>query len=265
MSEPAPIQTEFSMLLEREWLSRRQGGLDFSLRKFAEFLDVDPTALSRLLNGSRQPTMETFRKIVDRLGLSASEVRRYGKTIKGRRGRPTRSETPSPPAPPDYHELDQDVFAAISSWYYAAILEATRLDDFKPDTAWLAKHLGLSPLEVKIAVAKLQKLDLLRIAADGSWICVFDHVSNIHSRYSTSEARRTFQKQLLAKAAFAIDEYPVERREQSSITFAVDSTLLPAAKELIKKFRRELNQLMQASDNRDHVYQLTVSLFPLTR
>ena len=57
----------------------------------------------------------------------------------------------------------------------------------------------------------------------------------------------------------------MERRDQTSMTMAIDTKLLPQAKEKIKKFRRDMDRLLQSSDTKDEVYHLSVSLYPVTK
>lgn len=261
-----PSSSKLQAVLQQAWLERKRMRPDYSLRKFAEFLDVDATALSRIIKGERKPTPETLVKICDRLAMNPSEMAQLESTA-GNRGRPTKNKKEIKPAtsePADYQLLDNDTFEAMSNWYYYGILESAYLDDFKADPKWLARRLDISEMEAKIAINTLQRLNMIQIDADGKWHDTYDHVTNIVPNVSDA-SRRKLQKQLLEKAIIALETVPIEKRDQTSMTFAVDSHTLAAAKERIKQFRRDMNQLMQQSKNRDEVYQLTVSLFPITK
>ena len=59
------------------------------------------------------------------------------------------------------------------------------------------------------------------------------------------------------------DEFPVH--EHSSVTLAVDSNRLPEITRKIATFRSELLELLRQDQNRDDVYRLEISLFPITR
>ncbi|MGE3975681.1 MAG: DUF4423 domain-containing protein, partial [Bdellovibrionales bacterium] len=64
----------------------------------------------------------------------------------------------------------------------------------------------------------------------------------------------------------ALETVPMSQRDQSSMTMAIDTSLMDAAKEKIKNFRRELCDFFQKENNpRNAVYQLTISLCPLTK
>lgn len=82
---------------------------------------------------------------------------------------------------------------------------------------------------------------------------------------ATSKAHREQQKQILEGAIEALDQIPIEYRSQSSMTMAIDKDRLEEAKELIKTFRRDLGKFLSASKNLNEVYQLSVSLYPVTK
>lgn len=81
----------------------------------------------------------------------------------------------------------------------------------------------------------------------------------------TNVALKNMQRQVLQKALAALDEVEFEKRDQSSITMAVDSSKIPQARAMTKKFRRELSSFLESGGSRDAVYQLSLSLFPLTK
>jgi hypothetical protein len=62
----------------------------------------------------------------------------------------------------------------------------------------------------------------------------------------------------------ALRETPPEYRAHSSTTMAVNTARVPAALELITKFRRELADSLESGDGCDEVYQLEISLFPIS-
>ena len=56
---------------------------------------------------------------------------------------------------------------------------------------------------------------------------------------------------------------PVQERDISSMTLAIDRKKLQKAKELINKFKDDMEELIE-SNNPDDVYNLSIQLFPLT-
>jgi len=63
-------------------------------------------------------------------------------------------------------------------------------------------------------------------------------------------------KENLELASQAIDEIPMEKRDQSSMMMATHSSKIPEAKERIRKFRQELCEFLEDAKTKDGVYQL---------
>ncbi len=63
----------------------------------------------------------------------------------------------------------------------------------------------------------------------------------------------------------AVDEVPAALRDHSSTTVAVKSSRVPEAIERLGQLRAALVELLESDDERDDVYQLEISFFPVTR
>src|SRR5690606_24554445 len=120
------------------------------------------------------------------------------------------------------------------------------------------KRLGVSPTEVRLAVQRLQSIDMLEITEDGQWLDRAGDVTTVGNEF-THLALQKFQRQILEKAVDAL-QTDYEKRDQSSMTMAIDTSQLPKAKALIKNFRRDLCALLQETKHKDQVYHLAVSL-----
>jgi uncharacterized protein (TIGR02147 family) len=137
------------------------------------------------------------------------------------------------------------------------------VDDFVDDPRWIARALGITVSEVNFAIERLIRLGILRADADGALTRVTKDLSTIGTA-ATSAAHRRLQAQILQQAQEALETVPVERRDQSTMTMAIDPQLLPRAREMTREFRRGLCAFLQSSGRLTEVYQLSVSLFPLT-
>lgn len=72
------------------------------------------------------------------------------------------------------------------------------------------------------------------------------------------------EKKMKRKLERLLEKMPTEEREQSTITIKVDENRLAEAKEKIKEFRKELAQFLDAGVAEGKVYQISVSLFPIS-
>ncbi len=60
-----------------------------------------------------------------------------------------------------------------------------------------------------------------------------------------------------------LDDVPVEFRDFSSMTIAVDPEKLPEAKAVIREFRQKMASLLR-DGNKTEVFQFALQLYPLT-
>jgi transcriptional regulator with XRE-family HTH domain len=243
----------FRKFLQDELLRRVDRNPGYSLRAFARSLGINPASLSRILRGQRIISEDMREKLAQRLGLHPTEYQQLDL-----------NDSSEPGAQAQYHQLSLDAFQVISDWYHYAILELVNTRGFKPDARWVATRLGITTSEVHAAVERLTRLGMLEVTEEGQWINASGSNTNIAADMRAA-AYRKLQRQSLEMAIRALDEVPIEKRDQSTMTMSVDSRKLPEAAERITRFRRELCEFLEQGNTRDHVYQLVVSLYPLTQ
>jgi uncharacterized protein (TIGR02147 family) len=163
------------------------------------------------------------------------------------------------PAPKD---LTLDVFRVMADWYYAAILEATRLDDFKPSPKWIASRLGIREIEAKFALEKLVELELLHSV--GGTYEKRDHWLDTKDKHVTNAALKKRQRQVLELSGKSLAEDPIELRNHSAVTVPIDPKKIPEAKKRIQAFLWNLADELSAGE-KSEIYELSVQLFPLTK
>ena len=80
-----------------------------------------------------------------------------------------------------------------------------------------------------------------------------------------SGAIKKFHSQILNKAAEALYAQPLDLRDFSSMTFAINPAHLPEIKDELREFRRGLEKKFKARSNKREVYSLSIQLFSLTQ
>lgn len=261
-------ETAFYRLYLQEELARRcDRNASYSLRAFSKALNVDVGNLSRVLKGKSSLSPEVVERIVERLNLAPDEQQLFlqsvldeqkNKKIKGLR-RSTSKQLAKLKTNPT---LDVEMFRVISDWYHFAILELTFVEGFKSDLRWIAKKLGISPLEAKLAIERLIKLGLLE-EKDGRFIKTEAHITT-RDKHLTTPALKKLQRELLEKAIFSLENVDIEKRSQTGMTMSIDPQKLPIAKKMIEEFANQICQVLETG-KRKKVYQLSVSLFPLQK
>jgi uncharacterized protein (TIGR02147 family) len=119
---------------------------------------------------------------------------------------------------------------------------------------------------VNIALERLVRVGMLEITDGGEWIDLSGGFSSNITEGLTSSASKMFQQQLLEKAIMAIKEVALEKRNNTSMTMAINTKDIPEAKERIKDFRRSMSAFFERTENDapDEVYNLCIALYPLT-
>lgn len=208
------------------------------------------------MRGKRMLSNKQIRKLGTRLNLAPGTIDSFAKKRK-------RIVNPESPPPIPFEQLKADAFAAISDWCHDAILELTHVEAFRSDPRWISRTLGISVPEVHEALDRLSRLGMIK-KENGRWVNQAGSTTVIDSDYEGA-AYRKLQVQLLQKAQEAIDEVDIKYRDQSSMTMAVSLDRLKEAEQMITKFRRELCAFLEGGKEKQDVFALTISLFPLTR
>jgi transcriptional regulator with XRE-family HTH domain len=221
----------------------------YSIRSFSRDSGISVTVLSLVLSGKRKLSKKATMKLADFLNLGPTETAAM-----------ISYDSPVPQA--QFQKMDLDRFSVISDWYHYAILSALELPDSQLEQQWISKQLGISVLEAKLAIERLKSLGLLEQNDEGRWQQSGNPIK-IENSESTI-ATRKFHKQLLHKASESIDKDPISDRDFSSMTFAMDPSLVEYARRRIQTFRRQLTTELESKGNPGAVFQMNVQLFPFT-
>lgn len=250
--------SQFRLFLQEELVRRCKKNPSYSIRAFARFLETDHSSLAKILNGKLTAGPHTVTKFGSKLGFTPTDFKKFIAAPN----KPTKSKTSGITL--NYEQLTLDSFKVISDWYHYAILELMRVKGFRSDLSWVARALGISLAEARSAFERLVRLNMISQNKRGKWVDHTNGTSTTIGNPFTASAFRNLQRQILERALIALEDTPLSRRDQSSMTMAIDSRKLGAAKQRIKDFRRELDQFLGQGEL-DEVYHLSVSLYPVTQ
>lgn len=252
-----PYSLNFRARLQQELVNRSRKNPQYSLRSFAKSLQIQSSALAEMLSGKRTITKKTIEKLGLSLGLSMEELNHY-QAVKSQKSSPGAS------AKATYHSITIDQYALISDWYHYAILELIKVKEFKSNNAWISRVLGITKSEVNIAVERLLRMGLLETTSSGDLRDTSTGFSTNISGSLTSQGSKQLQKQILEQSIEALTNLPIEVRNHTSMTMAIDPKHLPEAIKRIASFRRELCEYLESQGDPTEIYQLSLSLFPIT-
>lgn len=244
-------------ILRSEFSARAEKNPQFSLRSFARFLGISHSLLSLVLNGQRKPSKKFVAQIVERLPLSPDQQ----KTLMAAAGPSGAKKRISKDQKFEYYRLSLDQFALMSEWQHYAILSLLEIPDTQLTPEFIAQRLNISVMLARVCLQRLFNLNLIekdpktdRWKQSAAPIVVENTKSTAHSR--------KFQKRLMLKAIESLENDPMEVRDISSTTFAMDAKHVGYALKRIREFRRELTRELEEFGAPNEVYNLSVQLFP---
>lgn len=232
--------------LRNEFLRRKQKNPHYSLRAFAGFLGIPSGRLSEILAGKRRVSAKVSDKILDKIQMSHLDRARFLSSTGN---------------PQELAPLRAEEFEVIANPSHFAVLTLMETASFKSDHAWVAKKLGLHVEVVRGIFSRLERLGLVERVGE-SWRLTHGGWTTTHD--IPSAVLRSSHKAQLDQAKESLESVPVHLRDITSIYLAIDPKDLPAIKEKIKKFRREIAKFSKARPKKE-VYSLQVQLFPLTK
>lgn len=238
----------------------------YSMRAFAKKVGLSASHLSRVLSGEKDLSLEAAFKVAVEMGLIDDQIEQFldrvayqtaddsTKEILRKRIQKKKASLPR-------RTLALEVFKVISDWHNLPIFELIKAKPFQTSESWLARKLGLSILEIKAALDRLEFVGLVRketkglVAIEGSELQTTDDVA--------STAIRKHHEQMSNKAVEALSQ-PVKQREFQSLQLVFNPNDTATAQKRIREFVSSFEEEFKSKKS-DEVYQMNVQFFSLTR
>jgi uncharacterized protein (TIGR02147 family) len=249
--------TDIPLLLRERLRAAVRRNPRFSLRSFGKQLGIDHSTLSQVLQGRRRLSARALEAVGKRMGLSQEALGAYAQSSRKKPGSRSQPETAR-----SFH-FDLDTFQLLSVWHHYAILELIQVRGFKTDSRWIANALGIAVEDVNIALQRLLRLGLLGMAGPDRWMDKSGD-AEFHSEALTETASNQMNQEIHELAVEAIKRIPSGHRAQRQMMVAIDSRTLPRLQALADEFLGQLRGLISESTEKDDVYQVEISFFPVT-
>lgn len=162
-----------------------------------------------------------------------------------------------------FTKINRDTLSVIADWHHFVILSLMTTKDYVEDLFWISKRLSLSVLEVKAALLRLERLQLIEKQENQP----FFKPTNRRLRTSDgviSSVLRISHRQSLQQAIDAPDEVPIELRDIASSTVATSPSKTKRVKEMIKQFGGELCSFLEEGEKTE-VFNVNFQLFPISK
>ena len=250
--------SSIALVLRRRFDEIRSQNPAYSMRAYARKLDVHPAALSEILHGKRTVSGKLASRLVKSPVLRDAEREQILESATAGSLMRKIQRTKIPQA----SRLDLDHYFLVSEWQYYAILSLTETKGFKAEPPWIARRLGLTEEGAAAALERLVRLGFFSLDKKGKLVpkknvrlCTTDDIASasLKQRHiSNAEAAR-----------LAVEKVPVELREFTFMTLAVNPSKLKEAKVLMREFREKLSLFLEEGE-KSEVYEFCLSLFPRT-
>jgi transcriptional regulator with XRE-family HTH domain len=152
----------FTERLSEEFAAKKRSNQRYSLRAFAAFLGADHSTLSQVLRGTRRATVAQVRAWGRKLAISPEEIAVY-----------LAAEQVPDDATAGRHAMlrhwTAEAMAVVQDRVHFEILRLCRGEGFRVDCRWIAERASVGVDEVNVAVARLLRLGLMEMSADGAW------------------------------------------------------------------------------------------------
>lgn len=242
----------------------------FSFRFFSKQAGfASPNYLKMVMDGQRNLSQASIIKFREGLKLAKDEAEFFENLVHYTQSKTLHEKNQyyerlaSSKAYIKIHRLEKESFDYFSKWYNVAIREMASLKGCRDNPTWIATHLKptITIAEAQNALNTLTNLGL--IEKNGNRLQkAKGNLSTERDLYSVSVAN--IHKELITKGMESIDRVDGKLRDISALTVAIKEEQIPAVKEMVQNFRRQLHSLLQDDKDADIVYQINIQFFPMT-
>ena len=161
--------------------------------------------------------------------------------------------------------IGPDKYDFYSAWYYSAIRSLLAYYPFNGDYKKLARQLtpAITPGQAKKAVELLERLSLVVKKEDGRYHLTDRILSTGDSVGSVALAN--FQQATMDLVKEALERFPKNERDSSTLTLGLSEEGFRAASKKIAALRKELLDIARFDRKIDRVIQVNLHAFPLTK
>jgi len=270
---PATIYryTDYRRFLRDRFLERKRSDRNFSYRKFALRAGLSsPNFLKLVIENKRNLSEEGIRKFAKGFGLNANEEEYFRNMVLMNQAR-THEEKDC-----FYRRmiqcrgfartrlLDKKEYEYYAAWYHPVVRELAAAAPPGVGPAWIAERIRpeVSEVQVKRSLRLLESLGMLRREGE-TWVQSEPIVSTGPEVSSILIAK--YHKNMIRLGGEAIDRFPPQARDISSVTIRVPLRRLHEIKKAVQAFRKELLGLEMEGEGEESVMQVNIQIFPVSR
>lgn len=261
--------SDYRLILQRELMDRCESNPRYSLRAFARDLKLSPSRLSEVLNKKQGLSRQAAEQITKTLGYGEDEAEyfcdlvslKHARSVKEREKAKLRVfKAEYEKQRDELYSLQLDSFKIISDWYHLGIMELMKVKNFRHDTKWISRRLGVQVIQIELAIDRLVRVGLLKVE-DGKFVATQSN-GWVPGGVPSSSIRK-FHKQVLEKALVAMETQAVDERFFSTRLLTLNRADLPKAFEAITEFQKRFCVDLDADESKELLYCISMQLFKI--
>ncbi len=241
----------------------------FSLRAFAAKLELNVSNIVRIINGERNLSVSSLERIINYLKLREREAEYFTLIVKYNQSKnnsekQTLYEQVLLFRKTRLRNLGQEHDEYFSNWHNVALRELLNVLTTPATSKQLSAMLIPSPKpnEIRKSLNLLQKLGLINKNSDGTFSLTEQMLSTPNEW--TGTAIHLFQIAMAELGKQALDRFPKNQRDISTLTLSLSEEGLVKIKDILKKARGEILEIANADKKPDRICQLNFQFFPLS-
>jgi uncharacterized protein (TIGR02147 family) len=263
---------DYRKLLVDYYAFKKSLNRHFSHRLFAQKAGINSSGyFSEVLNGRRNLAKAQIRKFAKAMDLGPKELEFFELMVgfchaKSDAARKSIYALMLEAMPVHLQQIKQSQMEYFAKWYHVAVRETLSITAVKGDGGDLAGLLDppITPVQAKSALRVLERLRLVAKDSEGCWRAA--HASLLSPEDpNAAMLLREFQREMMFRAAEALERVPPSQRDVTSVTMSVSPEGLGRIKALAADFHKRVLEVVQSDRGEDRVIQLNVQVFPLTR
>ena len=266
----------FSYLDYREFLrdafaERKSVSSKYSHGYFANRAGVgSPSYLKAVMDGKRNLSADTARGFARAFGLGASATRFFVELVAFNQARTAADreyhydELSRLPKYKETRQLERSQYEYYSRWYCVVVRELVGRPGFREDPEWIARQIRprITSREASQALSLLLALGL--VARDDDGVLFQTQAVVTTGPQLRSLAVRSFHREMLHRAAAALDDAGLEEREVGGVTLRLTKSELGVLKRRMHEFRQEVIGHEGGGEGPEAVFHFSFQLFPVS-
>lgn len=261
---------DYRKLLLDAFEERKSSVPRYSYSMLATTLGLDTSYVYRILHDRSHLPVRCQSRAVEFLGLAGRPAEYFMLLVAYARERNAKDRQAILESALALRDVERTILqdaelAYFGAWWIGAVRSMIEVRGGSANPAEIARRLRpqVSVEKVAEAIDLLKEIGLVKRLGSGGLAPTAQHVSS-GSTPARIEAIRKYQRDVLALASEAIERFPKERRDISTITLSVDEQGYLDMVALLRDCRRRVQKRAEDIEAPLRVVQVAMAIFPLS-